>query len=187
MRKEKDKKQQELIKAGKVELDSEKSLQSAQDYQDANADELAKFKMMPRDTEDDKTNNLKSHNRKLDDTLMLVCSHAVNKNEVLLLPQAQWNEGETLRQTAERIVKEKFGSELQVHFYGHAPCGFYKYKYKPNDKKDSVGLKTFFYRAAYKSGDVKDSKTKFEWLSEEELKGKVRASYYRSVSQFMLS
>lgn len=187
MRKEKDKKQQELIKSGRVdvELDSEKNLQTAQDFQDANADELAKFKMMPRETEDDNKNNLKSLNRKLGDTLMLVCSHEVNKNEVLLLPQAKWNEGETLRQTAERIVQDKFGSDLLVHFYGNAPCGFYKYKYKPSDKKDSIGLKTFFYRAAYKSGEVKN--TKFEWLNEEELKGKVRGSYYKSVSHFMFS
>lgn len=160
---------------------------TAQDFEDQNQEELSKFTFGPRETEDDRQNNLKSLNRKLDDTLMLVCSQKVENSEVLLLPQSLWNEGETLRQTAERIVKDKFGPELKVHFYGHAPCGFYKYKYKPADKKDAVGVKTFFYRAAYKSGEVSEKNAKFEWVNEEELKGKVRSSYYQSVSQFLVS
>lgn len=190
IRKEKDKLQQELIKSGKldVELDADaRSLQTAQDFEDLNQDELSKFKFALRATDDDKANNLKSLNRKLDDTLMLVLAHDVNKSELFLLPQDQWQEGESLRQTAERIVKDKIGTDLKVQFYGHAPCGFYKYKYKPAEKKAAVGSKTFFYRAAYKSGEVNNSKAKFEWINEEELKGKVRESYFKSVSQFLIS
>lgn len=188
MRKEKDKIQQELIKSGKVDIDTAdaRSLQTAQDFEDVNQDELSKFQFAPRETEDDASNNVKSFNRKLDDTLMLVCEQNVDKKEVTILPQAQWSEGETLRQTAERIVQEKFGSELKVHFYGNSPCGFYKFKYQ-DKKKEAVGAKVFFYRAAYKSGDIQDKKIKFEWINEEELKGKVRTSYYQSVSQFLVS
>lgn len=178
-----------MIKSGKIEieLDSDaKSLQTAQDFEDMNQEELAKFKFASRITEDDEKNNLKSLNRKLEDTLMLVCSEKIGKHETFLLPQAKWIEGESLRQTAERIVQEKFGSELKVQFYGQAPCGFYKYKYKPSEKTDAVGAKTFFYRAAYKAGEFKDQKTKYEWLSEEELKGKFRESYFNSVSQFII-
>ena len=190
IRKEKDKIQQELIKAGKIEieLDSDaRSLQTAQDFEDMNQEELAKFKFASRETEADKKNDLTSIERKLDDTLMLICTHNINSKEAFLLPETTRNEGESLRQTAERIVKEMLGSELKVHFYGNAPCGFYKYKYKPSEKKDSVGVKTFFYRAAYKSGEVKENNLKFEWVNEEELKGKVRNSYYQSVSQFLVS
>lgn len=190
IRREKDIRQQELIKAGKleIELDSDaKSLQTAQDVEDMNKEELEKFKFAPRETEDDKNNNVKSLNRKLDETLMLLCSDTVGKADAFILPQAQWAEGETLRQTAERIVKEKFGSELKVQFYGHAPCGFYKYKYKSEGRSEAVGAKTFFYRAAYKAGNVHDKNAKFEWVNEEQLKGKVRTSYYDSVSQFLHS
>lgn len=190
IRKEKDKLQQQLIKAGKleIELDSDaRSLQTAQDYEDLNQEELAKFQFASRETEADKKNDVQSVERKLDDTLMLVCAQNIGNANVFLLPQAQRNEGESLRQTAERIVKEKFGSELKVLFYGHAPCGFYKYKYKSSEKKDAVGVKTFFYRATYSSGEVKDKNVKFEWLNEEELKKKVRESYYHSVSQFLIS
>jgi large subunit ribosomal protein L46 len=190
IRKEKEKRQQELIKSGKleIELDADsRSLQTAQDYEDLNQEELTKFKFESRETEDDKSNNLKSFNRKLDDTLMLICGEKVEKTDVFLLPQAKWVEGETLRQTAERIVSEKFGEGLKVQFYGHAPCGFYKSKYKTSDKSGSIGSKVFFYRAAYKSGAIATKNANIEWLNEEELKGKVRDSYYKSVSQFFVS
>jgi len=190
LRKEKDKIQQELIRTGKIdiELDADaRSMQTAQDFEDLNQEELAKFKFAPRETEADKINDLKSLDRKLDDTLMLVCAENIGNKDAFLLPQALRIDGESLRQTAERIVKEKFGTELKVHFYGNAPCGFYKYKYKPSEKQDAVGVKTFFYRAAYKSGEVKDKTVKFEWVNEAELRGKVRESYYQSVSQFLIS
>lgn len=171
-----------------IELDADtKSLQTAQDFEDLNQEELAKFQFGSRETEDDKTNNLKSLNRKLDDTLMLLCTQNVGKDNLFLLPQALWKEGETLRQTAERIVQDKCGPELKVHFYGHAPCGFYKYRYKPSEKTEAVGIKTFFYRAVYKSGEVTDKNAKIEWVNEDELKSKVRGSYYQSVSQFLVS
>lgn len=188
IRKEKDKLQQELIKAGKmeIELDSDaRSLQTAQDFEDSNQEELAKLQFASRETEDDKKNNSQSANRKLDDTLMIVCGEKFGNDEVSLLPQGKWVEGESLRQTAERIVREKFDG-LNVQFYGQAPCGFYKYKYKPEEKTEAVGTKTFFYRAAFKGGEAKNKKVKFEWINEEELKKKVRDSYYQSVSQFLI-
>ncbi|KAG5673125.1 hypothetical protein PVAND_003199 [Polypedilum vanderplanki] len=186
LRKEKDIRQAELIKSGKLDKDSETeavSLQTAQDFEDASNEELAKFLTAPRITEDDKKNNLKSLNRKLDDALMLLVDEKIGNDSRLLLPQGKWLEGETLRQTAERIVREKFGTDLKVQFYGSAPVGFYKFKYT-SSQNESVGGKVFFFRAIYKSGNIPDSKLKYEWLSGEELKGKVRDSYYKSVESF---
>lgn len=190
LRKEKDKIQQELIKTGKIEIELDvdaRSLQSAQDLEDMYQEELSKFTFGPRETEADRNNDTKSPNRKLDDTLMLVCLQNFGNNDAFCLPQAERNDGESLRQTAERIIKENLGPEIKVHFYGHAPCGFYKYKYSPEEKKESVGVKTFFYRAAYKSGEINDKKVNYEWLNEEELKSKMRKSYYQSVSKFLVS
>lgn len=62
IRNEKDK-LQHLIKAGKmeIELDSDaKSLQTAQDFEDLNQEELAKFKFAPRETEDEKLEKCES-------------------------------------------------------------------------------------------------------------------------------
>lgn len=190
VRKEKDKIQQELIKAGKVdiELDADtKSHQTAQDFEDASHDELSKFSFSSRETEDDQKKNPKSLNRELDNTLMLICEQKIGDQHTFLLPQSKWAEGESLRQTAERIVLEKLGADLKVHFYGNAPCGFHKYKYKSADRKDSVGTKIFFYRAAYKTGNVKDEKLKYEWVNENDLQTKLKESYFNSVSQLLVS
>lgn len=148
-------------------------------------DELSKFVPAPRETEDDKKNNIKSLNRKLDETLVFVCDHNLGKENVMLLPQGKWNQGETLRQTAERIVSEKCGSDIKVHFYGNAPIGFYRYKYPLSERKETVGAKVFFFRAIYKDGNVSDSKQNFMWINEDEMRGKVKNVYYEAVKQFM--
>jgi large subunit ribosomal protein L46 len=147
-------------------------------------DELSKFVAAPRETEDDKKNNVKSLQRKLDDTLVYLCDHSLGKESVMLLPQGKWNEGETLRQTAERIVSEKCGSNIKVHFYGNAPVGFYRYKYPVADRKETVGAKVFFFRAIYKAGDVSNPKQNYMWINEDEMKGKVKDVYYNAVKQF---
>lgn len=177
-----------IFAAGKLDNEGDTEavvLQTAQDFEDAGHDELAKFEGAARETEDDKKNNTKSLNRKLDDTLMFVCNHQLGKENLLLLPQGKWNEGETLRQTAERIVKEKCGSDLKVHFYGNAPVGFYKYKYPASERKEAVGAKVFFFRAIYNSGEISDKKLTYEWINDDELKKKLKSNtYYESVKSF---
>lgn len=148
-------------------------------------DEFSKFVFAPIQTEADKKNDIKSVERKLDDTLVFLCDHKLGKDNLMLLPQGKWNEGETLRQTAERIVSEKCGSDIKVHFYGNAPIGFYRYKYPMPDRKDTVGAKVFFFRAVYKGGNVADPKQKFMWINDEEMQGKVKDSYYEAVKSFM--
>lgn len=161
-------------------------MQTAQDYEDASNDEFSKFIAAPRETEDDKNNNVKSLNRKLDETLLFVCEQKLDADEKrLLLPQAKWKEGETLRQTAERIVKETCGTDLKVHFYGNAPVGFYKYKYQ-SPMNETVGAKVFFFRAIHKSGNVDNSKLNYEWVNGDELKGKVRNSYLHAVQSITI-
>lgn len=148
-------------------------------------DELQKFTAAPRETEDDKKNNVKSLNRKLEDTLVFLCDHKLGKENVTLLPQGKWNQGETLRQTAERIVAERCGSDLKVHFYGNAPVGFYRYKYPASDRKETVGAKVFFFRAIYKGGNVADQKQNFMWINENEMKGKIKENYLDTIKTFM--
>lgn len=189
LRKEKERRQQELIKKGKIDQDNDseaRTLQTAQDFQDLCQDELSKFKFSQRTTEADMSNDLMSVNRKLDETLMLVCNHKFGKNDLFLLPQDKWIEGESLRQTAERIVSQRFGSMLKVNFYGNAPVGFYKYKYPQEERKDAVGAKVFFFRAMYSGGTINEKNADYKWINEEELKLSVRDSYYHAVSQFLV-
>ncbi|EDX08864.1 GD13646 [Drosophila simulans] len=166
--------QTELIKQGKIHVDLEdaRSKHTAQDLKNAYVEELKKYQLGSRTTPDDKANRTTSTDRCLDDTLYLL-----GKRE----------EGESMRQTAERVLRESCGQELQVLFYGNAPVGFHKYKYPRNQRTESVGAKVFFYRASLRSGQVPENLTKFEWLPKEALNGKLtNAAYAESVKKFLL-
>lgn len=180
--------QAENLKRGDVDLDADSAKQTAQDFEDACNDELEKFKFAPRKTIADTKNDGKSLNRKLDETLILIAQQKLGKSQVMCLPQGKWMEGETLRQTAERVLKEVAGSEIKVQFYGNAPCGFYKYKYPKDDRTDSVGAKVFFFRAAVRDENTRnlDVKLTFGWRTKEELGQLLKNPYCNSVTQFMV-
>lgn len=73
---------------------------------------------------------------------MFVLNQKIGEKSFYILPQGKREEGETLRQCADRVLKEKCGQDLKVQVFGNAPCGFYKYKYpKSVRSEDSVGAK----------------------------------------------
>lgn len=185
---ERDLSQAELLKKGKVDAEDVASKQTAQDLKDAYIDELNKFKSAPRVTADDQSKNVLSTNRCLDDTLYLLVEQKLGTKSHLLLPQGVRLDGETMRQAAERVVREKCGETMDVQFYGNAPCGFYKYKYPSAAREQSVGAKVFFFRAALKKGNVdKAVSKKYEWLPKEALNTKLtNESYNDSVQKFLL-
>ncbi|XP_059612843.1 large ribosomal subunit protein mL46 [Phlebotomus argentipes] len=166
-----------------VDLDEVASKQTAQDYEDACDAELASFKLAERITEADKKNDVTSTQRKLEDTLILLVEQTVGSKKILLLPQGVRQEGETMRQTADRVIREVCGDKLRVQVYGNAPVGFYKYKYPVNQRKDTVGAKVFFFRAAHVDGKASG---KILWQSKEEIEGKLPEEYLKSVRQFIL-
>ncbi|XP_039488904.1 39S ribosomal protein L46, mitochondrial [Drosophila santomea] len=181
--------QAELIKQGKIQVDLEDggSKQTAQDLKDAYVEELKKFQLGSRTTPDDQANKTTSTNRCLEDTLYLLVKQNLGQQEHLILPQGKREEGESMRQTAERVLRERCGQDLQVLFYGNAPVGFHKYKYPSNQRTESVGAKVFFYRASLRSGQVPEKVTKFEWLPKKALNGKLtNAAYAESVNKFLL-
>lgn len=57
----------------------------------------------------DKNNNRTSLNRKLDSNLMLLVKQKIGNQELWLLPQVEWQPGETLRSTAERAMSTFLG------------------------------------------------------------------------------
>ncbi|EDV50226.1 39S ribosomal protein L46, mitochondrial [Drosophila erecta] len=181
--------QAELIKQGKIQVDLEDggSKQTAQDLKDAYVEELKKFQLGSRTTPDDQANKTTSTDRCLEETLYLLVQQKLGQQEHLILPQGKRQEGESMRQTAERVLRERCGQELQVLFYGNAPVGFHKYKYPSNQRTESVGAKVFFYRASLRSGQVPEKVTKFEWLPKEALNGKLtNAAYAESIKKFLL-
>lgn len=186
---EREVKQAELLKKGQMEVDLDESAskQTAQDLKDAYIEELNKFKFAPRSTADDQSKNIASTNRCLDDSLFLLVEQKLGTKSHFLLPQGPRLDGETMRQAAERVLREKCGDKMIVQFYGNAPCGFYKYKYPASVRDQSVGAKLFFFRASLKTGNVdKDLNQKYEWLPKDTLSGKLsNSSYAESVEKFL--
>lgn len=186
VRDEKDKLIAHLTQKGNFD-DVESSLQqTAQDLKDAWRDEFQKFQLNSRVTEADRKNDVKSTDRKLEDTLILLVEQKLGNQTHMLLPQGKRLDGETMRQTAERVLKENCGDDIEVMFYGNAPCGFYKWKYPVDQRGETIGAKLFFYRSAYKKGRITEKQSKFEWLDKQELQGKLKTQYAESVSQFVL-
>ncbi|KAF9406857.1 hypothetical protein HW555_012915 [Spodoptera exigua] len=184
IRHESDKIQAELLKKESADVDVDAvSKITAQDFEDAATEELAQFKFASIETDADKKGDKTSTERCLQRHLVLVTPVKVGSDIKTLLPQGLWQEGETLRQTAERIVKEQCGSEINVQFLSNAPCGFYKYKY-PSEVNGKIGAKVFFYYANYKSGKL--NKTKGNWLTRNELEDILPDRYSKSVKEFLI-
>ncbi|XP_067646855.1 large ribosomal subunit protein mL46 isoform X2 [Eurosta solidaginis] len=182
--------QNELIKAGKIEVDLDDNVtkQTAQDLKDAYTEELKSSRFASRSTADDAANKTTSTDRCLEDSLYLVIEEVLNKNTHRLLPQGPRLDGETMRQAAERVLREKCGTQLKVHFYGNAPCGFFKYKYPAGMRENGIGAKVFFYRAALLDGAVDQTVVKnYEWLTKPALEEKLEyIDYNKCIQKFLL-
>lgn len=192
LRHDRDLQRMEKIKKGTMtdfdDMD-QASNQTAQDYLDKNKEELAKFKLASRITDADKTEDKKSLNRKLEENLVLVIKQKLGQKDFWILPQGLWIDGETLRETAERILKESSGNNLNIRFYGNAPCGFYKYKY-PKEKREQSnmeGVKIFFFKATLLHGNVGQNRilTDYEWVTVKELNEKCIQSYMKNTKLFL--
>ncbi|EFN76605.1 39S ribosomal protein L46, mitochondrial [Harpegnathos saltator] len=161
-------------------------IQTAQDFEDSNQEELDNFKFAPRITSCDKQNTLSSLKRKLDKNLLLLVHQEIGGKHYWIPPQSIRQEGETMRQTAERVLQNVCGTKIQVKFYGNAPIGFYKYKYPKNlQEKGTYGAKIFYFLAKYIDGDITNN-VKYQWLDYEELKKVLPSRIQESISQFML-
>ncbi|XP_049867925.1 39S ribosomal protein L46, mitochondrial [Pectinophora gossypiella] len=185
LRHEQDKIQAELLKneSSDVDMDTVSKI-TAQDFEDASNEEYAQFKFASTETDADKKNDKTSSERCLQRHLVLVAPIKLGKDTKSLLPQGLWKEGETLRQTAERVVQEQCGPDLKVKFLSNAPCGFYKYKY-PSEIDGKIGAKVFFYYANYKGGKPSD-KSKANWLTRNELSDILPERYNKCVHEFLI-
>uniref|UniRef100_A0A8C4XH17 Large ribosomal subunit protein mL46 n=1 Tax=Erpetoichthys calabaricus TaxID=27687 RepID=A0A8C4XH17_ERPCA len=152
---------------------------TAQDLEDMWDQKMQQFSPALRITEEDKKNDRTSLNRSLGDTLLLLVKEKIGKNEVWLLPQAQWEEGETLRQTAERAL---------TTVTGNAPCGFYKYKFPKDVQTESCyGAKLFFFKALLADKNISLlRKDDYVWVRKNELQDYLKPEYLKRVNQFVL-
>ncbi|NXI34440.1 RM46 protein, partial [Galbula dea] len=166
-----------------------KTVIMAQDLEDQWEQKLLRFKPAPRITDADKNNNRTSLDRKLDRNLMLLVKQKVGNQELWLLPQAEWQPGETLRRTAERAMATFLGDHIQAKILGNAPYGIYKYKFpRAIRTDDNMGAKVFFFKAFLQSSDLSQAEVKedYLWVTKDELGDYLKAEYLKKVNRFLL-
>ncbi|CAN9506826.1 unnamed protein product [Ophioblennius macclurei] len=159
----------------------------AQDLEDVWEQKLKNFKPAPRvRAKVDK--DLTSAERCLDDSLVLLAEQQVGSQKLWLLPQTQWQEGETLRQTAERALAS-LPVDIKATFLGNTPCGVYKYKLpKAVRTENSVGTKVFFFKAILSgTAPAKAPNAPLLWLKKSELEKYLKPEYLQKVERFILS
>jgi len=174
------------------ELDVDR-LQTAQDFEDACTEELNKFKKADRITEADKKGDKKSTQRCLDRILYLVVKQTLGKTPLWFFPMGLRKDGETMRQTCDRVVESVAGPKLITQPLGNAPVGFYKYnlpKTSSTELGTNVGAKVFFFKSYYRGGTVctggDGQGTDYQWLTRDELEHVLHKEDYRSISKFLV-
>ncbi|XP_045129326.1 39S ribosomal protein L46, mitochondrial-like [Portunus trituberculatus] len=184
----------EIMKTGEAdELDLEEaSKQTAIEFEDSCLEELKSFESTHLDKVNHEVKDIKSINRALERSLILVVKQKVGAAEEWVFPHTPWQPGETLRQTCERLVQETCGSDLKVKFLGNAPCGFYKYKYPKTVRKEGfIGAKVFFYKCQVRNKDGSvipgTNIVDHQWLTQDELDTRLKQSYAKSISKFLVS
>jgi len=177
---------------GMDEADTDATKMTAVEIEDAWEEELKSFTPANRKTEADMINDLRSLERALDRRLMLVVKQKLGDKDHWVLPMQGWNNEESLRETAERVLASLCGTELQAIFLGNAPCGFYKYRY-PSALQSSTGFtgaKVFFFKAQYRSGQVILPSNKviqdYMWLSVDEFKQHLMPAYRDNITKFII-
>ncbi|XP_063268271.1 large ribosomal subunit protein mL46 [Prinia subflava] len=166
-----------------------KTVVMAQDLEEKWEQKFLQFKAAPRITDADKSNDRTSLNRKLDSNLMLLVKQKIGNQELWLLPQVEWQPGETLRSTAERAMATCLGDHIQAKVLGNAPYGIYKYKFpRAIRTENNVGAKVFFFKAFLQSSDLSQAELKADclWVAKKELGDYLKPEYLKKVNQFLL-
>uniref|UniRef100_A0A8I3X9C1 Large ribosomal subunit protein mL46 n=1 Tax=Callithrix jacchus TaxID=9483 RepID=A0A8I3X9C1_CALJA len=109
--------------------------------------------------------------------------------DVWMLPQAEWQPGETLRGTAERTLVTLSENNMEAKFLGNAPCGHYKFKFPQAMRTESnLGAKVFFFKALLLTGDFSEAGKKGQhvWVTKDELSDYLKPKYLAQVRRFLL-
>merc|ERR1712192_78751 len=92
--------------------------------------------------------DVKSVKREMDRPLRLLAKYKLGTEIHWDLPFIVNIRGETLRDTAERAIKERVGDKLDVKVLGNAPWSFYQYKHPKHyqEKTGSKGAKVWIFK-----------------------------------------
>lgn len=167
----------------------EQGVTLAQDLEDMWEQTFLQFKPGARVTDADKKNDRTSLQRKLDRNLILLVREKLGDQDFWMLPQVEWQPGETLRGTAERVLATLSENNMEAKFFGNAPCGHYKFKLPKAIRTESdLGVKVFFFKALLLRGDFAQAgkKGRHVWASKDELGDYLQPKYLAQVRRFLL-
>ncbi|XP_023042887.1 39S ribosomal protein L46, mitochondrial isoform X2 [Piliocolobus tephrosceles] len=174
-------------KADLYDEQDEQDILLVQDLEDMWEQTFLQFKLGARITADEK-NDRTSLNRKLDRNLVLLVREKLGDQDVWILPQAEWQPGETLRGTAERTLATLSENNMEAKFLGNAPCGHYKFKFPQAVQTESnLGAKVFFFKALLLTGDFSQAGNKGHhvWVTKDELGDYLKPKYLAQVRRFL--
>ncbi|KAK4546625.1 hypothetical protein LTR36_001842 [Oleoguttula mirabilis] len=165
---------------------------------------------MPRMTEADRANDVRSLSRKLDRSLYLLVK---NKEGRWRFPEDRVYGRENLHQAAERILIQSCGINMNTWIVGNHPVGHHAYTYalpilsklaanklvptsaaarrgEEGEEREEFGEKAFFMKARIMAGQADVSKneyghSEFQWLAKEEVKKAVTPGYWSSVRNML--
>ncbi|XP_022081404.1 39S ribosomal protein L46, mitochondrial-like [Acanthaster planci] len=176
--------------SGAIEDDDDTELVSALDLEDQYTEELNQFIPASRKSDID---DLRSIQRKLMDKLVLLVKCRVGDQSLWMMPQETRQDGETMRQAADRVLFSQCGMHemWRSRLFGNAPCAFYKYVYPPAVQEESKckGAKVFFYKARLLSGDIQINQNiikDYAWVTLSEMDKYLTPSYLDTVRKFIL-
>ncbi|KAK5128065.1 hypothetical protein LTR85_005182 [Meristemomyces frigidus] len=165
---------------------------------------------MPRITEADRANDVRSLNRKLDRSLYLLVK---NKAGRWRFPEDRVYGRENLHQAAERVLIQSCGINMNTWLVGNHPIGHHVYSYaspilsklaanrlvptstaarrgEEGVEREEFGEKAFFMKARIMAGQADLSKneygdSEFQWLAKEEVQKAVTVGYWSSIKHML--
>ncbi|BGP44080.1 hypothetical protein JCM10450v2_008297 [Rhodotorula kratochvilovae] len=143
--------------------------------------------VMQRETEADRTGDVKSLERKADRTLYLLLKKKRDEH-AWQFPQGGVEADESLVEAAHRELLEETGPNVDAWPVGRVPAGALEYAFPQAHRKkfpQHEGARVFFMPMRMVRGQAvpnqKEGLVDFAWLTKEEVKDKVSAEYWAAV------
>ncbi|GAA6030717.1 hypothetical protein JCM8097_006286 [Rhodosporidiobolus ruineniae] len=146
---------------------------------------------LPRETEADRTGDVKSLERRADRTLYLLLKKKRDQH-AWQFPQGAVEANESLVSAAQRELLEEVGNNVDVWPVGKVPAGAMEYQFPKEHVKKFPGkeaARVFFMPMRMIRGQAvpnqKEGIVDFAWLTKEEVKDKVDPKYWSEVEPLL--
>lgn len=147
--------------------------------------------LVDRESEADRTGDVKSLERRADRTLYLLLKKK-RSDHAWQFPQGGVEADESLVEAAKRELLEETGPNVDVWPVGRVPAGAFSYPFPATHKKkfpEFDSARVFFMPMRMIRGQAvpnqKEGIVDFAWLTKEEIKDKVSEEYWQAVEPIL--